>query len=326
MLSYWNDYPTIQNKLQIVCSLIEKQMRVRNKDIQETLIDFSQAGGKFLRPAFFLLFASLGDPEKQDEEQLIKIAASLEILHMATLIHDDIIDDSPLRRGTQTVQSRYGKDIAVYTGDLLFTEFFKLTIEAMNGSKFLAINARSMHRLLLGELDQMHTRYNKNETFRDYLRSVNGKTAELFWLACAQGAHFGHTAPHVQRVAGRIGRNIGIAFQVYDDILDYTADEETLKKPILEDLAQGVYTLPLLLAKAEQPDVFFPYLEKEDKIKPQESQEVADLVVKHNGVEMAKDIARRYTQKALADIATLPEGEAKKMLQLLTTQLLLRSY
>ncbi|WP_207941998.1 heptaprenyl diphosphate synthase [Enterococcus sp. DIV2402] len=326
MLSYWNDYPTIQNKLQIVCSLIEKQMRVRNKDIQETLIDFSQAGGKYLRPAFFLLFASLGDPEKQDEEQLIKIAASLEILHMATLIHDDIIDDSPLRRGTKTVQSRYGKDIAVYTGDLLFTEFFKLIIEAMNGSKFLAINARSMHRLLLGELDQMNTRYNKTETIRDYLRSVNGKTAELFWLACAQGAHFGHTEAYVQRIAGRIGRNIGIAFQVYDDILDYTADEETLKKPILEDLAQGVYTLPLLLAKAEHPSVFLPYLEKEDKITPEESQEVADLVVKYQGVEMAKDIARRYTQKALVDIEILPDGEAKEMLQLLTTQLLLRSY
>ncbi|KAF1304143.1 polyprenyl synthetase family protein [Candidatus Enterococcus willemsii] len=326
MLSYWNDYPTIQNKLQIVCSLIEKQMRVRNKDIQETLIEFSQAGGKYLRPAFFLLFSSLGDHEKQDEKQLIQIAASIELLHMATLIHDDVIDDSPLRRGTMTVQSKYGKDIAVYTGDLLFTVFFELVIDAMNGSKFLAINARSMKRLLLGELDQMHTRYNKQETFRDYLRSVNGKTAELFWLACAEGAHFGKAAPEVERLAGRIGRSIGIAFQIYDDILDYTAEEDVLQKPVLEDLSQGIYTLPLLLAKEKHPDVFLPYLEKEQDITPEESQEVAQLVVAHEGVEMAKDIARRYTQKALTDIARLPECDARDMLQLLASQLLIRSY
>ncbi len=326
MLSYWNDYPTIQNKLQIVCSLIEKQMRVRNKDIEEALVDFSHAGGKYLRPAFFLLFAALGNPEKQNQKQLLQIAASIEILHMATLIHDDIIDDSPLRRGTVTVQSRYGKDIAVYTGDLLFTEFFALIIEAMNGSEYLPINARSMKRLLLGELDQMHTRYKKDETIRDYLRSVNGKTAELFWLACIQGAHFGKTDEKTEALAGRIGRNIGIAFQVYDDILDYTADQKVLKKPILEDLAQGVYTVPLLLAKEEHPDVFLPYLEKKNQITLTESQEVAELVVHYGGVEKAKVFARRFTEKALKDIAQLPDGEAKATIEKLTQQLLVRSY
>ena len=326
MLSYWNNYPTIQNKLQTVCSLIEEQVKVRNKDVQHTLIDFSKAGGKYLRPAFFLLFASFGNEQEQDEEQLIKIAASVELLHMATLIHDDIIDDSPLRRGVITVQAKYGKDIAVYTGDLLFTVFFEIIIEAMNGSKFLAINARSMKRLLLGELDQMETRYNTNETIRDYLRSVNGKTAELFWLACMQGAHFGHADATTKRLAGRIGRNIGIAFQAYDDILDYTSEEEVLQKPILEDLSQGVYTIPLLLAKEANPEVFLPFLEKKQHITVEETQQVADLVVQYGGVDKAKEFARRFTEKALADIDQLPDCQAKEWLEELTFLLLARNY
>lgn len=119
-----------------------------------------------------------------------------------------------------------------------------------------------MKRLLLGELDQMHTRYNIDESIADYLQSINGKTAELFWLACIEGAHFGGLDLENQERAGEIGRNIGIAFQVFDDILDYTADSGTLKKPVLEDLAQGVYTLPLLFAKEQNPAAFESYLSK----------------------------------------------------------------
>ncbi|AYW46013.1 polyprenyl synthetase family protein [Tetragenococcus koreensis] len=326
MLSYWNDYPTIQSKLQTVCSLIEEQLCVRNKDIQETLIEFARSGGKYLRPAYFLLFSELGDPAKKDQKQLIQIAASIEILHMATLIHDDIIDDSPLRRGTVTVQSKYGKDIAVYAGDLLFTQFFDLLTQAMNGSSYLGINAASMKRLLLGELDQMHTRFNKQETIEDYLRSINGKTAELFWLACIQGAHFGKSAEKIETLAGQIGRNIGIAFQVYDDILDYTADQYILQKPILEDLAQGVYTLPLILAKEKNPEVFAPYLAKESELSLEEAQKVAELVVTYGGVQKAKDFAQRYTEQALQGITKLPEGQAKEEIKQLTKQLLQRTF
>jgi len=290
MLSYWNDYPTIQNKLQIVCSLIEEQLQVRNKEIQDTLIEFANSGGKYLRPAYFFFFTELGEKSKQDQKQLTQVAASIEILHMATLIHDDIIDDSPLRRGNITVQSKYGKDIAVYAGDLLFTQFFDLLTQAMNGSRYLEINAASMKRLLLGELDQMHSRFNKRETIEDYLCSINGKTAELFWLACIQGAHFGKTSEEIESLAGEIGRDIGLAFQIYDDILDYTAEQHILQKPILEDLAQGVYTLPLILANQEHPEIFAPYLAKERSLSLEDAQKVAELVVSYGGRRKSKRI------------------------------------
>lgn len=325
-MPYWNNYPIIQNRLQTVCTVICTKVKIRNAEVQTALTDFSTSGGKLLRPAFFLLFSDLGALEKQEEEQLLKIAASVELLHMATLIHDDIIDDSPLRRGAASVQSRYGKDIAVFTGDLLFTVFFELLIETMNGSEFMTINAQSMKRLLLGELDQMHTRYNQRLTFRDYLRAINGKTAQLFWLACKQGAYFGHADKKTQRLAGRIGRNIGLAFQIYDDILDYTADTKTLKKPVLEDLAQGVYTLPLLLAYQEAPAHFTPYLAKKELLLPKEAGQVAQLVAHHGGTAKAKAIAQRFAEKALADIRKLPDRPAKALLEQLTLELLERTF
>lgn len=322
MNTFWKMFPELEHSLTETCELIEQKLHVRNKEIEAALVALARSGGKLLRPAFFFIFAQIGDKKKQDSQQLIKIAASLEILHMATLIHDDIIDDSPLRRGTVTIQAQYGKDIAVYTGDLLFTEFFTLLAEAMNGSPFLQVNATAMKRLLLGELDQMETRFNKEMTIHDYLRSINGKTAELFSLSCLEGAHFGHSSKEVERLAKRIGRHIGIAFQVYDDILDYTADSETLKKPALEDLAQGVYTLPLLFARLNAPEAFADYLDKKTAITLEETAEVANLVNQHHGVTQAQEFAKKVTSKALADIHKLPNGQAKEHLIYLTELLL----
>ena len=183
-----------------------------------------------------------------------------------------------------------------------------------------------MKRLLLGELDQMHTRYNVNETVEEYLQSINGKTAELFWLACIEGAHFGGLSEADQQRAGEIGRNIGIAFQVFDDILDYTSDTGTLKKPVLEDLAQGVYTLPLLFAKEQAPEAFAPYLNKKETLSVEEAQEVASLVNAYDGVSKAADFALGYTQEALAAIDQLPDTPSRKKIRSLTELLLQRNH
>lgn len=157
-------------------------------------------------------------------------------------------------------------------------------------------------------------------------RSIKGKTAELFWLACKEGAYFGGCDVQTVRLAGRIGRNIGFAFQIYDDILDYTADQDKLKKPVLEDLGQGIYTLPLLLAKQQNPEALIPYLCKQSVITPDEITEVAKLVVQLGGVEQAKQMAQAFTQKALIDIEKLPNSPAKDCIQQLTLQLLQRQY
>ena len=124
--SMWDNYPEIKDELAESYAVIEKKVRIRNKEVEQVIFDLLHSGGKLLRPAYFILFSRFGDTETLNDKKTTHIAASLEVLHMATLVHDDIIDDSPTRRGTQTVQSKYGKDIAVYTGYFLLAVYFSL--------------------------------------------------------------------------------------------------------------------------------------------------------------------------------------------------------
>lgn len=324
MSSYWSKYPEIENQIQDVCQIIEERAHVRNTEIQDAIVQLTQAGGKYLRPAFFFLFTNFGQNREEKSEQLTKIAASLEILHMATLIHDDVIDDSPLRRGQKTIQTSFGKDVAVYTGDFLFTVFFELILETMQNSPFMTVNAKAMKKILVGELDQMQLYFNQDQSIRDYLRSISGKTAELFRLASKEGAYFGGASPEVVSRAGRIGYNIGMTFQILDDILDYTAKPKDFNKPVLEDITNGVYSLPLLFALKENPTAFKELLDKKDKLSPEELTHISKLVVVNHGVEKAQELARKYTQKAMDDIQKLPKIKAQKQLLQLTNHLLKR--
>jgi heptaprenyl diphosphate synthase len=321
-----NNTPIIGAQLDQVCAIIEEHLVCRNKDIEAAVLELQRAGGKMLRPSLFLLFASMGDKSKQDEQQLIYLAASLEILHMATLIHDDIIDDSPLRRGTETVQSKFGKDIAVYTGDLLFTVYFELLSTAGEIGDYIAINSRSMKNILLGELDQMHTRYNIDITIQDYFQSIRGKTAELFALACKEGAHFGKNEECLESLAESIGMNIGLAFQVLDDILDYAVTSEQFKKPVLEDVGEGVYSSPLIFAMDGNKDAFKPFLNKLEPLTEEESNTLRLMVIETGGLDKAKELAQTLSHTAINEIDELPDGPEKKFLLKLTKKLLKRTY
>lgn len=325
MSSQWKQYPDLENNIKQTCLLIEKVVRVRNDDIASALVTLTNAGGKYLRPAFFFLFTSFGSKNPKTDKELIEIAASIEILHMATLIHDDIVDDSPLRRNTLTIQSQFGKDVAVYTGDFLFTVFFDLVLKTMNGSPYMAVNAKTMKKILVGELDQMQLRYQQDQKVRDYLRAISGKTAALFRLACREGAYFSGADKEVTRLAGHIGHNIGMAFQILDDILDYSADSSSFNKPVLEDLTTGVYSLPLLLAMAHNPQAFQELLAKKEQMTQDDIQEVSRLVKENKGIEQAKQLANRFTQKALEDIKQLPSNKERRILTHLTKELLKRS-
>ncbi|KSU11613.1 Hexaprenyl-diphosphate synthase large subunit ((2E,6E)-farnesyl-diphosphate specific) [Lactococcus lactis] len=221
LLTFWQDYPEIQNKLKDVQALMIERLKINNQEIEAALEKFASRGGKMVRPALFLLFAGIVPNGSKDEEKLIKIAASLEMLHSATLIHDDIIDDSPLRRGLPSIESQFGKDVAVYAGDFVYTVYFELLIETMNGTSFVAKNAQSMKKILQGELTQMQSAFDKNNTARRYMKAISGKTAELLSLSCLEGVYFAGGDKKLQYSARKIGRAIGLAFQVYDDIFKF---------------------------------------------------------------------------------------------------------
>lgn len=183
----WQKYPLIRKPLEEVNQLIQATIRTPYSDLQDALLEMASNGGKYLRPSLLILSAQIASKKETVSKQIIQLASSIEILHMASLIHDDIIDDSDERRGKISIQARFGKDTAVYAGDLLFTHFFDLILNAISEQDYMIKNAHTMHHLLAGELGQMAERFNLSQDFNDYLTNVKGKTAALFRLAAEEG-------------------------------------------------------------------------------------------------------------------------------------------
>ena len=317
----WHEYPTLAPELASALTLIEKQITTNNTPVAKAIMEMINGGGKLLRPAYCLLFSRFQDT---DREKMIALAAAIETLHTATLIHDDIIDKSPTRRNQVTIQKQFGPDTAVYAGDYLFVVCFKLLAHYASSLRSIQQDSGSMEKILKGELDQMATRYQTQITINDYLKQVSGKTGQLFALSCFIGAYEGGGTTNFAKTAEKIGMNIGIAFQLLDDILDYTSDGETLGKPVYEDVRSGVYSAPLILAMQRDRQAFLPLLVKKEHISDTEMIQLRDLVIKYEGVKQAYTMAQQRTDLATAGLQKLPAGAARDDLIRLTESLLKR--
>ena len=239
----WDECPDIKRDLGLVTSLMEKNIKCKDKKIEASIKELIFSGGKMLRPGLSLIASRFGN---YDENRSVAVAASLELLHMATLVHDDVIDDSNTRRGIETLQSKYGKDYAVYIGDYLFCIVFKLLATHSTSLSSIKIDSRAMEKICLGEIDQMNSRFNLDVTIKQYLKRVSGKTAELFALSLLSGAKESGVPDKTCKIFYEIGHNAGMAFQIMDDILDYTSNEDIMGKPVYSDIMQGLYNLPLI--------------------------------------------------------------------------------
>ena len=243
-MTFWTPYPHLSNQLEQVQYMMTTAIHVKNPQTQAAILNLFASGGKRLRPAYLLLFSEFTDLEP---DKRIALASSIEMLHTATLIHDDVIDQAETRRGVPTISHLYGPEIAVYAGDYLFIAVFRLMIQHALDLSNLSQRVEAMEKLLNGELGQMNLKFNTEQTISDYIDNISGKTAELFAQACAV-APFADGNYRLAQLAYDIGLNIGIAFQIMDDYLDYTADSETLGKPVLADMQQGIYSAPVLFA------------------------------------------------------------------------------
>lgn len=323
--SMWQEYPALQADLSASLQLMEKSLKLKNKAVEEAILAMIHSGGKLLRPAYQLLFSAFGS--EKDPEKAVALAASIEMLHTASLIHDDIVDHADTRRRLPTIRSQFGNDVAVYAGDYLFVCCFKLMADYASSMKSLQMNSRSMEKILAGELGQMSKRYDVNVTVADYLENISGKTAELFALSCFIGAYESGTSLRFANQAKEIGESIGLAFQIMDDILDYSQASAQLGKPVLEDVRQGVYSLPLLLALKTDRTQMLPILAKKDAMTDADTQVIYQLVQEGQGLVEAKKLAAKYTDKALQGIKKLPEtpDESKDYLYRITEQILSRT-
>ncbi|KRN03097.1 hypothetical protein FD13_GL000851 [Levilactobacillus senmaizukei DSM 21775 = NBRC 103853] len=320
----WQQFPIVAPQLTALQSYLLDAIQLDNPPIHHKILALLESGGKFLRPGYFYLFASLGTGATPD--QLQAGAAALEILHVGTLIHDDVIDESPTRRGVRTIQMKYGQRNAIYAGDFMFTVYFNQVLKSTRDLTLIQIHIDAMHRILQGELAQMALNYQEKTTLAEYLHEVAGKTAELFSLSCFQGAALAKTSPAIQALARQIGEAIGIAYQILDDILDYAGNPAKTRKPVLEDLRSGVYSLPLILAIPDAPQDFHRLLKKKQDLSATDIATIQEMVISHHGVAASRQLAQEKTAEALSLIDELPAGDTQTALRQLTTHLLHRDH
>jgi heptaprenyl diphosphate synthase len=317
----WDRYEAVRNELNAVVSLMDKNIKCKDKKIENSIKDLIHSGGKMLRPAFVIISSHFGE---YDAEKSRSLAAVVEMLHMATLVHDDVIDDAKIRRGHETIQSKYGKDYAVYIGDFLFCVCFKIMASSATLSS-IKVDSNSMSRICLGEIDQMNSRFDSVLSVKNYLNRISGKTAELFSLSLYIGAAENGCSDKLSKQFWKIGHNIGMAFQIIDDILDYTGTDDSIKKSAENDIRQGIFTLPFIYAAEKNRTIFEPYF-KQNNFSDDDIKDLIKLVNKYNGVTMAKELADKYTRKAMKLIEFLPENEYKNILKETTLELLTRKY
>ena len=316
----WMEYPELHEELKQVKTMMHASITIEIKQIREAIWAVLESGGKMIRPAYLILFSMWN--ENRNKEEVHAVAAALELLHVATLLHDDVIDEADTRRGQETISARFGNRVAIYAGDYLLTVCYQLLSKYSQDLAGIQLPTDGMMRVVEGELSQMEESYKTDVTIQDYLKRIDGKTAQLFMLSCMMGERFSGMG-ELER-ARHIGNSIGMAFQLLDDILDYEVSSSELGKPVLEDVAQGIYTMPLIASLPKCEKELLPLLEKKNQLTAPDRLAIQKLVVNAGGVETAKDFASKYTMKAIHQIEKLPEADVKSMLLKITSQLLQR--
>lgn len=271
-----------------------------------------EAGGKRLRPVLVLLTAQFGDSKSQD---VIDSAVVVELTHLATLYHDDVMDDAPTRRGVATAQNIWGNNVAILTGDLLFARASQLVSKL--GMKALTLQADTFERLCLGQLHETlgpSEGVNKRE---HYIQVLADKTGSLIAAAAQMGILFSGAPDEYDEPVRQFGEKIGVAFQLIDDVIDISAEGPSGKTPGT-DLRAGVPTLPVLLLReraesdpsaAELLELIDGDLESDEALA-----EVVSRLRNHEVAELAYLEAKRWADEAVEALAPLPEGSVKKAL------------
>lgn len=271
-----------------------------------------RSGGKRIRPALLLLASRLcgyrGDIAPS-------YAAVMEIVHTATLVHDDIVDEATLRRGQTSVNSLLGNDITVLLGDYLYIRSMGLAIE-MGNLQILQVICEVTRRMIEGMMVELLRGGAVDLSEEEHLDILKRKTAYLF-SGCAQiGAILaGVPEDHELRLAD-YGMNIGMAFQVVDDLLDFTASEEVLGKPVLQDLKEGHVTLPIIYALKDEPRAAatIEAIVRRKSIDEVNRQEILDLIRRHRGLDRAREVAEGFSRQAKTALEPLPSSAQKESL------------
>ena len=271
------------------------------------------SGGKRLRPMLTLASARLCDYQGRRH---IELAACVEFIHTATLLHDDVVDESLLRRGTDTANAVWGNQASVLVGDFLFSRSFQLMVD-VGSLEVLGILANASATIAEGEVRQLATVNRPDTGIADYLKVVEGKTAALFAAACRIGAVIADRPPAEAEALQAYGMNLGIAFQLVDDVLDYSARQAELGKTVGDDFAEGKVTLPVILAYdrgSEEERAFWRRVLCEEQRVADDFRKAVALMQCHHSLSATLDRARAHAEDAKQALAPFPNGPVRAVL------------
>ena len=310
----------IQTEIQLVEERMQDQADGHHPDLGSALKHLLFSGGKRIRPAVALL---TGEMLSAQQDKVITLSAAIELLHTATLVHDDAIDHSATRRGRVTVYRLWGDEQAVLLGDYLFAEAGGLCA-ATDNLRVIRKFSATLKTISSGEIDQAYFSFNPEQNRDNYFGRISKKTAALFSLSTESGAVLSDAPEESIQILVDYGYNLGLAFQIVDDILDFTSTEDELGKPVGSDLTQGTITLPSLMIMEKYPEDSPIIKLFENKGGQTEIDRAIEIVKNSTIIDECYEIAEDYCQKACRDIKKLPGCETRTCLEELAKYMTIR--
>jgi heptaprenyl diphosphate synthase len=310
----------VRAQLELIDAALLKAAEADSDMVTEAAQHIIAAGGKRFRPLLVVLASYLGPHAAADD--VVKAAVVVELTHVASLYHDDVMDEARMRRGSASANSRWGNTVAILVGDLLFARASDIVCDL--GPEFVRLQARTFSRLVQGQIAET-VGPSGTDPLDHYLRVVADKTGSLIATSALFGSKISGAAPHLQRIMADFGEQIGVVFQLSDDIIDITSDQ-TGKTPGT-DLREGIPTLPTLLArKSHDPaDARLLQLLDSDLHDDTALHEVLDLLRRHRCIDQAREEVRRRAEAARALLEPLPDGPARSALDDLCTTVVTRT-
>ena len=288
--------PALEDELQRLEPLLVESVLTGDVFLDEVTTHLLTAGGKRLRPTLALATATAGSRSATRDDLLGAVA--VELVHLASLYHDDVIDEATVRRNVESVNARFGNLVAIVAGDFLLAR--SAEIAAGLGTEIAQLLAATLGELCRGQVTEVHSAFQLSRSREDYGEAISGKTASLMAASCRIGALTGGLARDDVDAITAFGRSFGMVFQVRDDILDVIGTQAALGKPAGQDLAEGVYTLPVLIALDDPvlgPELR-PILGK--PLGPAERDTARAMVAGSGAIPQATEVARQYAADATA--------------------------
>jgi len=316
-------YRPVQEELAAVDRHLLALSESENKPLAEAVSEILKAGGKRLRPALLLMAAKACG---YTGERSIRLAVVLELVHTTSLVHDDVVDCANLRRGVATVNSTWGNKIAVLVGDCLYAKVVEMLAED-GGLEILRSVAATVAQMSSSEIAQTLCRQNVKVTEEEYLAMIAGKTASLLSCCCRVGATLGNVRDGEVDVLADYGSNLGMAFQITDDLLDITGDVEELGKNLGNDIREGRLTLPLIrtISVAGEKDTeWISGVFRSGQVDEDSLTRMNSMVAEHGGIEYGLQRATEYGRACKRALESLRKSESRESLAMLADHVVRR--